>query len=45
MARLLESKIYTLAELIKKIEEKNKTIPEKKPTLESTLKKEVLLET
>lgn len=45
MVRLLKRRIYDLAELIKEMEEKNETIPEKKPTLESTLKKKVLLST
>ena len=45
MARLLKGRIYNLAELINDMEEKNETIPEKKPTSESTLKKEVLLST
>lgn len=43
--RLLKSRVYNPAELIKEMEEKKKTMPEKKPTLESTLKKEVLLAT
>lgn len=43
MVGLLESKIYNLAELFKEMEEKNKR--EKKPTLESILKKGVLLAT